>query len=110
MNHLPQHYSSERLVAAVTAFDWSTDAASSAIKIIQATVHEWFGEVLTSGDAGWILGSLLDRRLIRSETYPDGRGAGGPKDTFRRRSRYVKLAPDEDLIIKTHDHVPNFET
>lgn len=70
MNHLPQHYGSERLIAALIELDWST-AASGAIKAIQATVREWFGEWVDAEDAVWILASLRDRRLIRTEIHPD---------------------------------------
>ena len=89
---LPQHYDSGPLVAAITALDWSQDAAAGAAKIIQTTVQERFGESLPTAEAVWLLGSLLNRRLIRMQTHPDDAHKHVPDRTLRR-AKYVRVPP-----------------
>jgi len=92
---LPQDYDSEPLISALTALDWSHDPSVGAVKIIQATVKERFAESLSTSDAVWILGSLLNRLLIRMQTHPNDANKQVPDRKLRRRSKYVQIPPDE---------------
>ena len=93
LNRLPQNYDSEILIKAVTALDWNKDPSAGALKTIQATIHKHLGESLSSADAAWLLGSLLDRRLIRMEIDPDEVHKPGTSRNFRRRGKYIRVPP-----------------
>jgi len=93
--HLPQDYDSETLIEVVTTLGWSYDGSAGAVKIIQATVQERFAESLSTADALWVLGSLLDRRLIRMQIHPDDANKHGLEKTLRRRAKYFRIPPDE---------------
>lgn len=93
---LPQNYDPELLVVAITALDWSPDASAAAVKLIQAMVRERFAESLSTADAVWILGSLLNRRLIHMQSHPDDATQNAPgRKQLRRRTKYVQIPPDE---------------
>jgi hypothetical protein len=92
---LPQDYTSELLIEAVTTLGWSPDASSGAVKSIQATVQERFAESLSTEDAVWILGSLLDRRLIRMQIHPDDASRHISNRKVRSRIKYVRIPPNE---------------
>jgi hypothetical protein len=95
LNRLPQDYTSEILIEAVTTLDWSQDASAGAVKIIQTSVQERFAESISTSDAVWMLGSLLDRRLIRMQIHPDDANKHGLEKKLRRRAKYVRIPPDE---------------
>jgi hypothetical protein len=92
---LPKDYDSDPLIRAVTALDWSKDPSAGAMKIIQATVQERFDESLSTADAVWLLGSLLDRRLIRVQTHPDEADKRRTDAKLRHRSKYFRIAPGD---------------
>src|SRR4051794_16014767 len=92
---LPQDYDSEILILAVTALDWRSDYSEAATRLIQSSITEHYGERLGEEDAVWVLGSLLNRRLIRMQVHPDEVGKSAADAKIRRRARYVRIPPDE---------------
>jgi hypothetical protein len=88
---LPQEYPSEPLIEAITALDWRVGHAEAATKVIQLVVAERFGEQLDEEDAVWILGSLLNRRLIRAEFDPEELLTRRGDLKRRPRARYVRI-------------------
>jgi hypothetical protein len=92
---LPQEYTSETLLEAVTSIGWSQDASAAAVKIIQVTVQERFAESLSTTDAVWILGSLLDRRLIRMQIHPEDASKQVSDRKSRSRAKYVRISLDK---------------
>ena len=91
---LPQDYDSEPLVEAIIANDWSRDHAAAATKIIRALIAERYGERLDNYDAIWLLGSLLNRRLLRAEIHPNDVSPRGSDARQRQRTKYVRIPPD----------------
>ena len=95
MARLPKDYDCEPLVNAIVALNWSPDHAKAATRIIQSMVTDSDGNRFDDDDAVWILGSLLNRRLIRMQVHPDdvAKAAANPK--VRRRARYVRIPQSE---------------
>ena len=91
---LPQDYDSAPLVDAITDLDWSRDHARDATRVVQSIILERYGEQLDDEDAAWLLGSLLNRRLIRAQIHPDaGELIPMPGSKLRPKAKYVKIPP-----------------
>ena len=91
---LPQDYDFEALAEAVTALDWSTEHPSYAMKTIQATVCQTFGDELSDGEAQLVLCRLLEYRFIRTRIHPEVIIQVGRR-TVRRRAKYVRVPQAE---------------
>ena len=91
-----KEYDPDPLVEAVTTLDWSTDHPGHAMKAIQETVLQNYGDTLSDGDAMKLLGKLVERRFIRTQIEPPILNA--PETGWAgldRKAKYVRVPENE---------------
>ena len=89
-----KEYPTEPLVEAVTSLDWNIEHARHAMKTIQETVLQNFGDHLSDTDAIKLLGRLVERRFIRTRIETQAAVATGWRGTAHR-AKYVRVPEPE---------------
>lgn len=96
-----KEYNPEPLIDAVTGLEWSLEHVKPALKAIQQTVLEKYGDELPEPDVIKLLGRLVERQLIRTSfEVPDNRVSTGVWRGHARRAKYCRVPTSERRDIR----------